>query len=130
MGTDTTEVQRLAMEEITERRERERYERLPTWARHRIEKLESDSKHWKNKALEMEKGDTNTFQRDYSGSLEEDRRPMARDSQILFVTDETEFEVGFRNGVLEVNATGRLRNDRMIVRPISSNLVAIEGYGH
>ena len=114
------------MEEITERRERERYERLPKWARHRIEKLERDSEHWKNKALEKEKGDTNTFQRDYSGFPETNRRPMARDSHVIFVTDDSEVEVGFRDsGELHITATGR--SDRLVIRPHSSNIVVVSG---
>ncbi len=109
----------------------EQIKTLPKWVQDRIAKLESDVGHWKTKALEMEEGETNVFQRDYSGFPETDRRPMARDSHILFVTDDTEFDVGFRDdgggSVLEVMTTGRKGNDRLIVRPVSANIIVIEG---
>ena len=102
--------------------------KLPKWAQNEIHRLAANAEHYKKAAMEMDIGESNVYQRDYGGFPDNDRRAMKRDSHILFVTENAEFDVGFRDGVLEVTSTGRL-SDRLIVRPISSNVVAIEGWG-
>ena len=101
--------------------------KLPKWAQAEISRLTANEKHWKDAAMEMETGDTNVFQRDYGDFPANDRKPMKRDSHILFVTDDTEFEVGFRDGELEVTVNGSRGHDRLAVLPRSSNVVVVGG---
>ena len=98
--------------------------KLPKWAQNEISRLTADLKHYKDAAMEMETGDTNVFQQDIL-----DRRPMKRDSSIIFVTDDTEFQIGFRSGELQVMTLGRGKKDRLAVRPQSSNVIVLEGWG-
>ena len=98
--------------------------KLPKWAQQEISRLTANEKYWQNKAMEMETGDTNVFQQDLM-----DRRPMMRDSTIIFVTDDTEFQIGFRGGELQVMTLGSKGKDRLAVRPQSSNVIVLEGWG-
>ncbi len=106
-----------------------RFKRLPKWAQNRIRQLEANLEHYREAVMEMEAGDTNVFQRDYSGFPENDRRPMKRDSFIIFVAESgAQFEVGMReDDGLQVSTGSRSTYDRLVVRPISTNLISIEG---
>ncbi len=101
-----------------------RIAKLPKWAQVDMKRLAANADHWKQAAMEMETGDTNVFQQDLM-----DRRPMKRDSTIIFVTDDTEFEIGFRSGELQVMTLGHGKKDRLAVRPQSSNVIVLEGWG-
>ena len=101
--------------------------KLPKWAQAKISVLEANVEHYKKAALEMESGESNVYQRDYA-SWPEDRRPIKRDSHILFVAEDgTEFDVGFRDDEFEVTLGARSVKDRLAIKPRSSNVVVIEG---
>ncbi len=113
-----------------EKQRQERIARLPKWAQQDIGRLEQDKARYKKAALEMEGGESNVYQRDYSlppGSR--DRRAIKRDSHIIFVTKDAEYDVGFRNGELEVSIGAMSKATRIVVMPRSSNIIIIGSTG-
>lgn len=94
-------------------------ESLPKWAQQRLKTLAGSVEYWKLKAQQIVEGDTNVFQRDYSGPPPY-QTPMQRDAHIIFVTDEGQIDVGFRDGELQVSSSNYLA-----VEPKSSNLIQL-----
>ena len=77
--------------------------KLPKWARFKIQKLEDDMKHYQNKVLEI-KGDKKTNV--YIDRGMEEPQPLPNDSQIIFVVNK---DRSIKCGQIEVRV---LRNER------------------
>ena len=99
--------------------------KLPKWAQSRIEVAERNADYWKAQVFEMEEGDTNVFQQDYTGDPPH-RKPLARDTTIIFITEDSEITVGFRDDRLQV-MSGYGRKTRLAIGPLSSNLIEVWG---
>lgn len=101
------------------------YDRLPKYAQRRIEKLEADAAYWKEKARQVDEGDTNVWL--WQGI---DDIPLPRDSKVRFSMNEDRFGVKHYIDVSH-NAPGldaiyiHTGIDRLVVVPVSSNTLKV-----